>query len=134
MGYHILGNFREQPLCQIPENYFQERDCWIDCRAPGMLQIHAEANIGWEVKLICQTHNTDPDMFGDVQGRPIIIHKKAFICAFAILYNCEIGEGAIVAAGSVVRSQKVPPWTMVAGNPAVPIKKFNPETRKWEKV
>lgn len=99
-----------------------------------MLQIHGEANIGWEVKLIVQTHNVMPGMFGDVQPRPIKIDKKAFICAFAILYNCEIGEGAIVAAGSVVRSQKVPPWTMVAGNPAKIIKVFNHTSGKWEKV
>lgn len=73
-------------------------------------------------------------MFENVQGRPLKIGAKVFIGAFSILYNCTIGEGAIVAAGSVVRSQNVEPWMMVAGNPAVPIKKFNHATGQWEAI
>ena len=38
-----------------------------------------------------------------------------------ILKGVTIGEGAIVAAGSVV-TKDVKPWTMVGGNPAVYIK------------
>lgn len=42
--------------------------------------------------------------------------------ASRILQGVTIGEGAIVAAGSVVTSD-VPPWTIVGGNPAREIKK-----------
>jgi serine acetyltransferase len=37
-----------------------------------------------------------------------------------ILPNVVIGEGAVVAAGSVV-NESVPPYTLVQGNPAKPI-------------
>ena len=134
MPAHVLGDFRSQPHCELPEGYFLERDCWVDCRVPDMLHISRDANIGWCVNLVCMTHNVDPGMFMDCSGRKIVIHPKAFIAGFCTLYNCEIGEGAAVAVGSVVRSQKVEPWTMVAGNPAVVIKRLDPKTQKWEKV
>jgi acetyltransferase-like isoleucine patch superfamily enzyme len=51
------------------------------------------------------------------------IGKQAFIGPGAIILpDVEIGEGAVVTAGSVVTSS-VPPMTVVQGNPAVPIAK-----------
>ena len=53
------------------------------------------------------------------------IGKSAFIGTGAILLpSIKIGEGAIVAAGSVV-IKDVPPYTLFAGNPAVFKKKLN---------
>jgi acetyltransferase-like isoleucine patch superfamily enzyme len=49
------------------------------------------------------------------------IGKQAFIGpGVIILPNVQIGEGAVVTAGSVVTSS-VPPMTVVQGNPAVPV-------------
>ena len=42
-----------------------------------------------------------------------------------VLKGVTIGEGAIVAAGSVV-TRDVEPWTVVAGVPAAEIKKLEP--------
>ena len=58
-------------------------------------------------------------------GRPIQIDKGAFVAAFCTLYNCHIEEGAVVAVGSVVRSQTVKAYTIVAGNPARVIARWN---------
>jgi len=99
-----------------------------------MIEIDPTANIGWCVKMVVQTHNIDPGMFGQVNSRPIKIGPQAFIAGFVTLYNCEIGEGAVVACGSVVRSQKLEPWTVYAGNPAVPVKRYNFNSKKWEKI
>jgi acetyltransferase-like isoleucine patch superfamily enzyme len=49
---------------------------------------------------------------------PTFIRKGASIGSSAtILAGVTIGEGAIVGAGAVV-TKDVPPWTIVAGNPA----------------
>lgn len=45
-----------------------------------------------------------------------------------ILKGVTIGEGAVVAAGAVV-TKSVPPWTIVAGNPARVIREISPEER-----
>lgn len=49
---------------------------------------------------------------------PIKVHKYAWIAInVTILPGVEIGEGAIVSAGSVV-SKDIPPFTVAKGNPA----------------
>jgi acetyltransferase-like isoleucine patch superfamily enzyme len=45
-----------------------------------------------------------------------------------ILKGVEIGEGAVVGAGSVV-IKSVPPWTIVAGNPATMVREIPIEDR-----
>ena len=59
-----------------------------------------------------------------VKSAPIHICSKAWIGARAIiLKGVTIGEGAVVAAGSVV-TKDVEPWTIVGGNPAQLIKRL----------
>jgi acetyltransferase-like isoleucine patch superfamily enzyme len=54
----------------------------------------------------------------DLSEAPVFIHDDAWVGAMSILLKgITIGEGAIVGAGSVV-TKDVPPWTIVAGNPA----------------
>lgn len=61
-----------------------------------------------------------PEQAGD-----IIIKQGAWIGTGAtILAGVTIGEGAIVAASAVV-TKSVEPYTVVAGNPAVAVKKVN---------
>lgn len=49
-------------------------------------------------------------------------------CLSIVLRGVTIGEGAIVGAGSVV-SQDVPPFTIVAGNPARVVRELGPDER-----
>ena len=53
--------------------------------------------------------------------RPIVIANGVWIGANALILGVTIGEGAIVGAGSVV-VKDVPPYAIVAGNPAKIIK------------
>ncbi len=57
-----------------------------------------------------------------VVSKPVIIHDDTFIGARAIIMKgVEVGEGSIVAAGSIV-TKSVPPFSIVGGNPAKIIK------------
>jgi acetyltransferase-like isoleucine patch superfamily enzyme len=59
---------------------------------------------------------------GEEIRRPVHIGKNAWIaCQVTILKGVTIGEGAVVAAGSIV-TRDVPPYTVVAGNPAKIVK------------
>ena len=64
-----------------------------------------------------------------VNSAPVVIHSKSWIGARAIITKgVVIGEGGIVAAGSVV-TKDVPPYTIVAGNPARVIRELGPDER-----
>jgi UDP-2-acetamido-3-amino-2,3-dideoxy-glucuronate N-acetyltransferase len=55
---------------------------------------------------------------------PTFIRKGASVGSSAtILAGVTVGEGAIVGAGAVV-TRDVPPWTIVAGNPAKVLRKI----------
>lgn len=53
-----------------------------------------------------------------VLSKPVKLGNKCWLGTHVIVVKgVEIGEGAVVAAGSVV-TKDVPPWTIVGGNPA----------------
>jgi virginiamycin A acetyltransferase len=59
-------------------------------------------------------------------SRPMVIGNDVWIGARATVIEASIGDGAVVAAGSVVL-RDVPPYTVVAGNPAAPVRaRFSP--------
>jgi acetyltransferase-like isoleucine patch superfamily enzyme len=65
----------------------------------------------------------------DLAEAPVRIGNDAWIgCLVVILKGVTIGEGAIVGAGSVV-TKDVPPFTVVAGNPAKVVREFGPDER-----
>ena len=65
---------------------------------------------------------------------PIIIEDDCWLGFEAeILSGVHIGKHSIVAARAVV-TKDVPPYCIVAGNPAKVVKKYNFDTKKWEKV
>jgi galactoside O-acetyltransferase len=64
-----------------------------------------------------------------VEVKPVRICAKAWLgINVIVLKGVEIGEGAVVAAGSVV-TKSVLPWTVVAGNPARVIRTIALEDR-----
>lgn len=89
------------------------------------LDIHDRVSIGPNVILILTSDPNksrlrqlkDKNQYVEVKGK-INIHRDAWIGAGSIIMpNITIGECAIIGAGSVV-TKDVPPYTIVAGNPA----------------
>lgn len=112
-----------------PESYWREHDVFLDCRGP--LLVDPTSVWGYNVMVITASHSLRPeDEFKHIFW-PIVVEAGAWICSGALLYNCRVGEGAIVAAGTVVRSRDVTACTMVEGNPARTIAWRDADTGAW---
>ena len=67
-------------------------------------------------------------------AKPVFISDNVWLGEFvSVLPGVTIGKGTIVGANSVV-SKNLPDYVIAVGIPAKPIKKFNFETQKWQKI
>ncbi|HET7723309.1 MAG TPA: hypothetical protein VFK68_01615 [Propionibacteriaceae bacterium] len=65
--------------------------------------------------------------------KPVLVRENAWLGeGVCVLPGVTIGRNAIVGANSVV-TKDVPDNTIVAGNPARPIRQWNPESGQWDK-
>jgi acetyltransferase-like isoleucine patch superfamily enzyme len=112
--------------------------------AAQKIEIGDDVLISWGVTIV--DHNSHAISFSDrsedvvnwrlgkkdwtnVKIAPIKISDKVWIGFNSIiLKGVTIGEGAIVGSGSVV-TKDVPPWTIVAGNPACVIREIPEDER-----
>lgn len=83
--------------------------------------------VGPNVKFYCMTASVDSGLRKGSQGMflagAIKVEEDCFIGADVIIMPFRtIGKGAVVGAGSVV-TKDVAPFTIVAGNPAKPVRK-----------
>lgn len=87
----------------------------------GQITIGNNATISHRAHLCAGTHDySDPTL--PLLKPPIIIEDNAWICAQAFVGpGVTVREGAVVGAAAVA-SKDVEAWTVVAGNPATPIK------------
>lgn len=66
--------------------------------------------------------------------KPVKIGKNVWIGEnVCVLPGVEIGEGAVIGANSVV-NRNIEPYSIAVGAPARVVKKYNYQTKKWEKV
>ncbi|WP_184549231.1 acyltransferase [Mucilaginibacter sp. FT3.2] len=69
-----------------------------------------------------------------VTAAPIIVEDEVWIGANAVITaGVTIGKHSVVAGGSVV-TKNIPPYSIVAGNPAKVIKQYNFEKKDWERI
>jgi acetyltransferase-like isoleucine patch superfamily enzyme len=89
--------------------------CALDAR--GGLTIGRNVNVSGGSAFQTGMHLVDSPTF-DADFRPIVVEDRAWIAQNAmVLPGVTIGEGAVVAAGSVV-TKDVAPYTVVGGTPA----------------
>lgn len=108
-------------------------DCFIDPNAILETAYPENITLGNDVRVtagaIIMTHIKPPHYLRDEEIvpnvlKPVVLHDHSFIGVNAvILPGVTVGKAAVVASGAVVSSD-VPPYTMVAGNPAKVIKRF----------
>ena len=104
----------------------------------GPVTIGNDIRLAQNITLSGLNHNyTDVNLPIHAQGvstAPIVIEDETWIGAnVVVLAGVTIGKHCIVAAGSVV-TKDIPPYSVAVGNPARVLKKYNPETKNWEKV
>ena len=81
--------------------------------------------IGHNVTIATLNHETNPENRTNIIPSPVKIGKNVWIGSDStILPGVEIGDGAIIGAGSTV-TKNIPQNTIVAGNPAKIIKKID---------
>ena len=97
---------------------------------PEKLTIGDRVSMAPRVMLVLSSHPNESRIrpFAPTARGDITIEDDAWIGACAvILPGVTIGRGAVVGAGSVVTSD-VPPLTIVAGQPAKPVRKLTPDS------
>lgn len=76
---------------------------------------------------------TLPPKQQSVNCKKILIEDNVWIGANAVITaGVTVGKHSVVGAGSVV-TKDVPPYSVVAGNPARLLKKYNFENQAWER-
>jgi carbonic anhydrase/acetyltransferase-like protein (isoleucine patch superfamily) len=93
-----------------------------ELHAASRIEIGPDCIIGQAVLLDTDMHSLDKDRRRDrdapVRTAPIVLESRVWVArGAAILPGVTIGEGSVVAFGSVVTAD-VPPGVVVAGNPA----------------
>lgn len=69
-----------------------------------------------------------------LSSKPVMIEDNVWLGEFvSVLPGVTIGRGTIVGANSVV-SKSLPSYVIAVGSPAKPIKKYNFNTLRWEKI
>jgi len=89
---------------------------------PGGVKLGHHTIVSQDAYLCGATHDYNSAAFTYL-AKEIRTEPFVWICARAIvLPGVSCGEGSVLGAGGVV-SRKMEPWTVYAGNPAVPVRK-----------
>lgn len=94
----------------------------VDCYTVAPIILGDNVTVSQGVKLCTASHDIASKIM-ELTYKPISICANSWVAGWSIILpGVTIGEGAVVAAGSVV-TKDVEPWTVVGGNPAKVIKK-----------
>jgi acetyltransferase-like isoleucine patch superfamily enzyme len=114
--------------CKIAKNVSLGYDIYYDVGNAKLINIEEGVWVASRSLLLCHKRDLTNYGVGDNYNHltyiksPIILKKNCVVGMGAIVMpGVTVGEGAIIAAGSIV-TKDVPAWTIVAGNPAKVVK------------
>ncbi len=136
MAIMNYGKDTFKPLISIGNNTYIGHH--VTLSSVNRISIGDDVTFGDNVYIADNAHSYDDINTNIMQQRlkigTIKIGNRAWIGKNStITFNVEIGEHSIVGANSYVNAP-VPPYTVVAGNPARVIKKFDFEKQHWVSV
>jgi len=110
----------------------------LGCTVIGPVKIGNDVMLAQNIVISGLNHNYEniyePISTQGVSTSQIVIEDETWIGANSVIVaGITVGKHSVIAGGSVV-TKNVPPYSIVAGNPAKVLKKYNFETENWEKV
>lgn len=109
----------------IGKNVYIGMHCSLDNYLPNLIYMEDFSNINAETMILVH-YNPSKEFSSIFQARaePVLIKKGAEVSVrCTIMPGVEIGEYAVVSAGSIVE-KSVPAYTLVKGNPAKKVLNF----------
>ena len=105
--------------CHIGEHVYIAQECSIDNAYPELVYIEDYAGLNGGCTVLCHTNVREHfDGIVNCEAAPVVLRHHCLVSIHCMLLpGAEIGAYSIVSANSVVGS-KVPPCTLVIGNPA----------------
>jgi acetyltransferase-like isoleucine patch superfamily enzyme len=128
-SYRLRAQFVRMCGVKVGRGVFIGSLVLFDSEYPELIEIQDEVSIALGSIIIAHSaaspFHQRMNLFR-AEPHKVTLRKGCWVGAGTIvLPGVTIGEAAIVAAGSVV-SHDVPPYTLVAGNPARPVRKIEP--------
>jgi acetyltransferase-like isoleucine patch superfamily enzyme len=120
-----FGTYLNKKMIFVRDNVYIGKGAFLSAKH-GLI-VGNGVTIGPELMVMAGDHSFDivgkriHEMTSGGENRQIVIEDDVWVGArVTLLKGARICEGAIVGAGSVV-TKEVPPYTIVAGNPAIRI-------------
>jgi acetyltransferase-like isoleucine patch superfamily enzyme len=123
IGITFAARFSDHPTLEIGDNTGIGHGCMFTIGK--LISIGKNCNLSGDIHVMdTNGHDTDPTPRWAMMPpnpediRPVLIRDGVWIGRRCIIFpGVKIGEGSVISAGSVVRTH-VPPYSVVAGNPA----------------
>ncbi len=134
--YSDYGNLKTTPQLTIGDSCSIEHAVHIYC--VERVEIQKGCLVASGCMITDNNHGTNPE--GEIyshqplNAKPTIIKENVWLGEnVCVLSGSVVGKRSIIGANSVV-SGEIPDYSIAVGSPAKVIKKYNFESKKWEKV